>query len=158
DAVGCAVAADRNDRALVAQHHLCDARRHHADAVLARIVAFDDGDVGVADILLDGLPRRLAGKAALLENLRRGHAGDARARPDEDLGRAVLAQHLRLDRYRIDAKLLRQVNAEPQAVEICPGAQHAIVAGELAGEVGQRIGWVGDDEDYRLGRGGDDLR
>src|SRR5690348_16617836 len=71
DAICRAVAADRNDRPLITQHQLGDARRHHADAVLARVVAFDDGDVGVADVLLDAAPRLLAGEAALLENVRR---------------------------------------------------------------------------------------
>src|SRR5580692_5118532 len=47
------VAADRDRRALVTQHHFGNARRYDADAVLAGIVPLDDGDVGVADVALE---------------------------------------------------------------------------------------------------------
>src|SRR5215467_1902230 len=47
------IAADRNDRALVIEHHLGDAGRYDADAVLARVMALDYGDVGVAYLSLE---------------------------------------------------------------------------------------------------------
>src|SRR4029077_5078529 len=51
------VAADRNDRALVIEHHLGDAGRDDADSVLAGIMPLDDADVGVAHLALQLLPQ-----------------------------------------------------------------------------------------------------
>ena len=51
------VAADRNDRALVIEHHLGDAGRDDADSVLAGIMPLDDADIGVAYLALQLLPQ-----------------------------------------------------------------------------------------------------
>jgi hypothetical protein len=51
------IAADRNDRALVVEHHLGNPRRHDADPVLAGIVPLDDADIGVAHLALQLLPQ-----------------------------------------------------------------------------------------------------
>src|SRR5438552_9536301 len=55
DAVVLLVARDREDRALVTQDRFRQPGAHDPDAVLARIVALDDGDVGVANIALNGI-------------------------------------------------------------------------------------------------------
>src|SRR5262249_6374549 len=64
------IAADRNDRAFVIEHHLGDAGRYDADSVLASIMALDDADVGVAHVFLQLLtplsyaPRQAARRAS----------------------------------------------------------------------------------------------
>src|SRR5207248_10541846 len=60
DPVRRVVRADRDHRALVAQDYFRKARAHHADSVLTCANSFDDGDVGVADFLLDTLLKLLA--------------------------------------------------------------------------------------------------
>ena len=45
----------------------------------------------------------------------------------------------------------RQVKAEPQAVEICPGTKYALVA-QHANHIGERVGRIGSDEHERLRR------
>ena len=45
-------AADGDHGVLIVEHHFGNARRYNADAVLARIMAFDNCDVGVAHVLL----------------------------------------------------------------------------------------------------------
>src|SRR5580692_11378474 len=42
------------------------------------------------------------------------------------------------------------MEAKAQRVQKGAGAQHALMAGEPASNIGQRIGWVGDDKDQRL--------
>ena len=54
DAVLPVVGSNGNHSSLVAQYDLRDARRDHADSELTGLIAFDDGDVGVPDLLLDG--------------------------------------------------------------------------------------------------------
>ena len=61
----------------------------------------------------------------------------------------MLAQDLRINRGRADAKPASQVKSKPQAVEIRPGAQNARVT-EHSHRVGQRIGRIRDDECRRL--------
>ena len=50
------------------------------------------------------------------------------------------------DGVRADAEALGEVDAESQAVEQRARAKHAVVTGQLASEVGERVGWIGDDE------------
>jgi len=44
------------------------------------------------------------------------------------------------------------MNTQAQAVEQRAGAEHTVVSGEPARQVGERIGRVGDDEKHRAGR------
>src|SRR6516162_9879366 len=76
DAKPLLIAADRNDRALVVEHHLGDPGRYDADAVLAGIMALDDGDVGVAHVFLQLLPQLVHPLAALLEQCRHRNSAD----------------------------------------------------------------------------------
>jgi len=57
---------DRQYRPLVAQHGFGDAGRNDPDAELARLVAFDDGDVGKADVVLDALANPKIGEREVL--------------------------------------------------------------------------------------------
>src|SRR6202022_4718499 len=66
---------DGDHRMLVAQDDLRDPGANHADAVLARTGAFDDGDIGEAHFLLDALPRDLGHR----------HSGDPRGGPEDYL-------------------------------------------------------------------------
>src|SRR4030081_707928 len=56
DAVALLIAGDREDRALVAQDRFRQPGADDPDAVLAGIVALDDGDVRVSDVALNGIP------------------------------------------------------------------------------------------------------
>jgi hypothetical protein len=53
--------------AFVAQNRLGQARRDGADTAMARSGAFDDGDVGVPDVVLDLLPDFLEGSPVVAE-------------------------------------------------------------------------------------------
>jgi len=64
----------------------------------------------------------------------------------------MLADHLSLHLIGIDVEMLRQMNAEPQAVEEGAGAQHAIVPRAGAGNIGERIGGIGYDQYDRARR------
>src|SRR5262249_49055054 len=75
------IAADRNHRALVIEHHLGDTGRYDPDAVLAGIVALDDGDVGVAHVSLQLVPQLVNPLAASLGQCRDWNAADARGGP-----------------------------------------------------------------------------
>jgi hypothetical protein len=63
------IRSNRNHRSLVAQHDLRNASRHHADSELAGLIAFDDGDVGVPDFLLDASTELLAAAIGLLQSI-----------------------------------------------------------------------------------------
>src|SRR6185437_3631834 len=157
-AIAAVVAADRHHRALVAHDHLGDARRDDADAELARIVAFDDRDVGVAHVLLELLAEASKILATLGEQLLDRYASDPRRRPQEDLRGAVIADHLRVEGRGVDVEVAREVHAEALAVEQRAGAQHAIVPGAGARDVGERVGRIGHDEDRGRGCGARDVR
>jgi hypothetical protein len=64
----------------------------------------------------------------------------------------LLADHLSLHLIGIDVEMLRQMNPETQAVEEGAGAQQAIVSRAGAGNIGERIGRIGDDQ-YDRARG-----
>ena len=72
----CDVAADRDHLSFIAQDHLSDTRRHHADAELARFVAFDNGDVGVTDVALNARLQIFDGHPSLPQRLQNRHALD----------------------------------------------------------------------------------
>src|SRR5438067_12686743 len=55
----------------------------------------------------------------------------------------MFPDHLRFDMRRIDAQMLAEVYAETLAVEISARAQYGRVAGDLTGDVGQRVRRVG---------------
>ncbi len=68
----------------------------------------------------------------------------------------MLADDLGLDEGRTNLEPPREMEAEAQGVEEGARAQHALVTGEAPGEVRQGIGRIGDDQDDRLRRRGDD--
>ena len=67
----------------------------------------------------------------------------------------MFTENLRFDVRRSDLEFSGQMHAKAQAVEQGAGAENAVMAGELAGQKGERIGRVGDDEQHgiRCGRG-----
>src|ERR1700730_4507958 len=78
-------AADRDRRPLVADDDLRDPRRYDADAILARVIAFDDGDIGVADVLLEVGAKFSKISAGRLDELLHRYPRDACAPPQEYL-------------------------------------------------------------------------
>ena len=74
DAVVGVVRADRQHDLLVAENRFGDPRRYDADAELAGVVAFDDRDVGKADVALDR-------RAEFVERSTRGEARSATGAP-----------------------------------------------------------------------------
>jgi hypothetical protein len=70
----------------------------------------------------------------------------------------VLAHHKALDRGRVDAQLGRDLYSETQRVDRRTRAEHAVLSRECAGQIGERIGRVGDREEHRLRRLRDDPR
>ena len=149
DAIRGVVRSDRNHPSLVAQHDLRNASRHHADSELARLIAFDDGDVGVPDFLLDAATEILAAAIDLLQSLQDPNACDLRRRPYEHFRRSVLTQDVGFHRCRIDMQVPSHVKPEAQAVEKRPRAQDSRES-ECADEVGQRVRWIGHDQDDRV--------
>src|SRR5712691_9473240 len=101
DSVFRIVRANGNDRLLVAQDRLRDARRDHTNPKLARAGSFANRDICIADILLYAPAKFVAGLATLPEQLRYGRTRDTCRRPQEHLGRAVLSDHLRLHILRV---------------------------------------------------------
>src|SRR5215204_2254335 len=156
DVVVGVVRADRPHRPLVAQYRFGDPGGHDPDAELARLIAFDDGDVGIADVALDALAE-IVHRVPSWQSLGDRHAAHSGRRPQHDLRSAVLADYLGLDRCGVDPEPLSQVNPEAQAVEQRAGAEHSVVSGEPARQVGERIGRVADDEKHRPRRRLDDL-
>src|SRR5262245_25316159 len=145
------IAADRNDRALVIEHHLGDTGRYDADSVLASIMALDDGDVRIAHLSLQLMLQLANPLAAPLEQCRHWNSADPCRGPQEHLRGPVVANHLCFDMRGIRAEVLAEVNAKSLAVEICTCAQHHRPGARLARDIGERIGWIGHDEKYRVG-------
>jgi hypothetical protein len=85
------VTSDRHDRSLIAKHHFRDACRHDANAKLAGVIAFDDGDIGVANAVFDLLAHPVKRLAARLDELADRHAGDTRGRPKKYVRHAMSA-------------------------------------------------------------------
>ena len=69
----------------------------------------------------------------------------------------MLADDHRVDVHRPNSKPLGQVDAEAEAVEQRPRGEDAVVPSQLPGQVSERIGRVGDDQQDRTGGGCDDL-
>ena len=65
----------------------------------------------------------------------------------------MLADHHRLDIPRSHPQPVGQMDTKAQAVDQGPGGEHPVVAGQAAGEVGQRVRGVGDHHQHRP-RGG----
>src|SRR5262249_15097228 len=93
------VTSDRDDRALVAQHHLGDTRRYDADAGLADIMALDDCDVSIADVTLELVPQLVNPLAAPREQCRDRNATDSCGGPEKSLRRPVVANDLGFGRF-----------------------------------------------------------
>ena len=68
----------------------------------------------------------------------------------------MLADDLGLHRARIHAEPLAEVKLKAQRIEQRAAAEHAVVPRDAPGHVGKRIGRVGDGEQERFGRCGDD--
>src|SRR5258708_9577264 len=62
----------------------------------------------------------------------------------------MLAHDLGLDGARIHVQVPSQMKPEAEAVKIRAGAQDTAEAA-LTDKVGQRVGWIGDDEHDRTG-------
>src|SRR5262249_33319355 len=77
------IAADRNDRVLVIEHHLGDPGRYDADSELAGIMALDDADVGVAPLSLQLMLQLANPLAAPLEQCRHWNSSDPCRGPQE---------------------------------------------------------------------------
>src|SRR5262249_20977921 len=88
------IAADRNDRALVIEHHLGDTGRYDPDSFLASIMAFDDGDVRIAPLSLQLMLQLANPLAAPLEQCRHWNSADPCRGPQEHLRGSVVANHL----------------------------------------------------------------
>ena len=58
----------------------------------------------------------------------------------------MVADELRLDIDGINTKMGAEMHTKPQTVQKRAGAQHAIMAGELSRDVGERIGRIGDGD------------
>jgi len=71
------VASDWYDRPLIAKNYLRDPRRYDADAKLARVVAFDNSNIGIPNALFDLLSYTIEGFASLRYECANRHTGDA---------------------------------------------------------------------------------
>jgi hypothetical protein len=60
----------------------------------------------------------------------------------------MISDDLRLDIRRTDPKMPAEMNAKSQAVQECASTQYAIVTRGLAGDVGERIGRIGDGDQH----------
>jgi len=101
----------------------------YPDAELARLIAFDDCDVGVANVALDSYSKVLH-RDPCRQSAGEQHAAHFGGRPQQHLRGAVLADDLGLDRRATDAEPLGQMNSEPQAVEQRSGAEQAVGTGD----------------------------
>ena len=64
----------------------------------------------------------------------------------------MLTENLRFYINGSDLELSPQMHPKPQTVEQCAGAENAIMPGEFAGQIGERIRRVGDDKQYGIPR------
>src|SRR5207302_4315211 len=135
-----------------------DSRRDHADAVLAGLVAFDDGDVGVAHVALDSLAQLVERHSARQDDLLQGNPGEPYPRPEEYFGGAVLAEDLGLHRGRMDVKDGREVRLAAQAGEPGACAENAVMLRDDPREIRQWVWRIGNHEKHGFWRGLDDLR
>ena len=114
-------------------------------------VPVDDVDIGVADLVLDLLADLVEVVAVLGEQVDGAEAGDGGQRPQQYLGGAVFAYDERVDVAGTDPEPAGEVDPETQAVDEGAGREHAVVSHQFAGEVGKRIGRVGDHHDHGVG-------
>jgi hypothetical protein len=75
-------------------------------------------------------------------------AANADTRPEWHGAVAVLANDIAVDVLRVDVEAIGEEPAEARGVEVGAGADDAVggQAGELVGDVGERVDGVGDDE------------
>ena len=66
--------------------------------------------------------------------------------------------HLRFHVRGVHAKMFSEMDAKSQAVEECAGAEDAIVTCHFAGNIGERIGRIGDSDQHCLRSGPYNLR
>jgi hypothetical protein len=64
------------DRPLIAENHFRDPRGNDADAKLARVITFDNGDIRVTNAVFDFLAHHVCRFAALLDESVNRYAGD----------------------------------------------------------------------------------
>ena len=84
DTVLGVVSADRQHGLLVVQHCFGDARRNESDAKLTRLVAFDDRDVGVADVVFDAVAE-FVNHGSRGQGVRDRHTANPSRRPQQYL-------------------------------------------------------------------------
>ena len=93
---------------------------------VARALALDDAVGGAANPLIDGRPRVRAERSPHLGGeVEERHSPDPGARPDEDLGVPVLAEHERVHGEGGHAEVLSEECAEARRVEDGAGADDA---------------------------------
>src|SRR6516165_6686269 len=98
-------------------------------------MAFDDGDVGVTNVVFNLRAQLCQASAALLQKPCQRHARNTSGRPQEHLRCAMVADDLRLDIDGINTKMGAEMYTKPQTVQKRAGAEHAIVPGELSRDV-----------------------
>jgi heme A synthase len=110
--------AHGEDRALVAQHRVHDAREGAPDAVVGRALAGDDGvggsPHGAVDLPSDPV---VEGHAVPLRHVGEGEAAHGGDRPREDLGVAVLPHHVRVNMGGVDPEAATEEGTEAGGVE-----------------------------------------
>jgi len=92
------------DRPLIAKNYLRDPRRYDADAKLARVVAFDNSNIGIPNALFDLLSYTIEGFASLRYECANRHTGDAGGRPKEHLRDSMFSNDLSLNLIGVDLK------------------------------------------------------
>ncbi len=70
----------------------------------------------------------------------------------------MFADHQRLDRQRVHVQPVREVDAEAQTVEEGAGGEDAQAGRDPAGDIGERIRRIGDDQQSCVRGGAGDLR
>ena len=131
------------DGALVTQYRLGQPRGHRADPVLAGPSAFDDVDVGVADLVFDVGANLRDIVASLGEQIDHVEAANRRRRPQQHFGSAVLTHHEGLHVARPHPKSGREMNAEARLsmrvpvenTRLCPASSRVRSASGSGGSV-----------------------
>ncbi len=64
----------------------------------------------------------------------------------------MLTENLRFDIRGSDLELAPQMHPKAHTIEQCAGAENAIMPGEFAGQIGERIRRVGYDKQHGIAR------
>src|SRR5690349_3678037 len=68
----------------------------------------------------------------------------------------MFAKHQGIYGGRSNAEVTGEMRPEAQAVKERPGAKHALMPGSSAGDIGERVRWIGHDDDHRVLHSSDD--